>query len=69
MEKEYMYTLSESQMVKFERLQLQHAEIKRFEEQTRLQSQTSLLEFSVRRHMLTASNMGEIVHGERTTML
>jgi hypothetical protein len=55
-------------MVKFEGLQLQHAEIKRFEEQTRLQSQTPLW-LRVRRHMLTASNMGEIVKGERTTML
>jgi hypothetical protein len=68
MENEYMYALSESQMVQFEGLQLQHAEIKRFEEQTRLQSQTPFL-YRVRRHMLTASNMGEIVHGERTTML
>jgi hypothetical protein len=42
MENEYMYTLSESQMVKFEGLQLQHAEIKRFEEQTILQRQTPL---------------------------
>jgi hypothetical protein len=33
MKNEYMYTLSESQMVQFEGLQLQHAEIKRFEEQ------------------------------------
>jgi hypothetical protein len=61
MENEYMYALSESQMVQFEGLQLQHAVIKRFEEQTRLQSQTPLLEFRVRRHRLTASNMGEIV--------
>ena len=69
MKNEYMYTLSESQMVQFEGLQLQHAEIKRFEEQTRLQSQKPLSEFRVRKHRLTASNMGEIVHGEMTTML
>ena len=56
MENEYMYTLPESQMVKFEGLQLQHAEITRFEEQTRLQSQTPLW-FKVRRYRLTASNM------------
>jgi hypothetical protein len=63
-----MYALSESQMVQSEGLQLQHAEIKRFEEQTRLQSQTPLW-FRVRIHRLTASTMGEIVHGEVTTML
>jgi hypothetical protein len=63
-----MYALSESQMVQSEGLQLQHAEIKRFEEQTRLQSQTPLW-FRVRRHRLTASNVGEIVNGEVTTML
>ena len=63
-----MYALSESQMVQFEGLQLQHAEIKRFEKQTRLQSQTPLW-CRVRSHRLTASNMGEIVHRERITML
>ena len=42
MENEYMYALSESPMVQFEGLQLQHAKIKRFADQTRLQSQTQL---------------------------
>ena len=46
-------------MVKFEGHILQLTEIKKFEEQTRLQSLTPLW-FRVRRHRITASHMREI---------
>jgi hypothetical protein len=56
---EYSFVLTESQLVKFEGLNLQLTEIKIFQEQTRLQSLTPLW-FRVRRHRITASQMGEI---------
>ena len=60
-------------MVKFEGHILQLTEIKKFEEQTRLQSLTPLW-FRVRRHRITASQMGEICkrrkgHGALATRL
>ena len=55
----YNHVLSEDKLVVFESLQLSTSEIAKFEEQTRLQSQTPLW-YKIRKHRLTASNIGEI---------
>ena len=60
----YMHTalnivLDNRQIVAMEGLKLTSAEIKRFEEQTRLQSQSPLW-YRIRNHRITASRIGEI---------
>ena len=51
--------LDRKQTITMESLKLTQAEIKRFEQQTRLQSQSALW-FKVRAHRITASKIGEI---------
>ena len=55
----FHFVLTSEQLVKFEGLKVCKKEIQRFEENTRLQSQTSLW-YSIRRNRITASNIGEI---------
>ena len=55
----YSTALTNKQLVTMEGLQLSMTEIQRFEEQTRLQSQSALWH-KVRRHRITASKIGDI---------
>ena len=55
----YNAVLTSEQAIIFEGLGVSLKEIQRFEEETRLQSQTALL-YKIRRNRLTASNIGEI---------
>ena len=55
----YNAVLTSEQAVKLEGLSVTMKEIQRFEEETRLQSQTALW-YKIRRNRITASNIGEI---------
>ena len=59
MENTFQFTLDEQKNTNFENLKISKQEAIRFEQQTRLQSQTSLW-YKIRRNRLTVSKIGEI---------